>query len=224
MAITDILSKLIICQYCNKTFKTEQSLISHKCKVQEKYELGKTREGLLARQVYTYWLKKQRRKVPEYDAFINSKLFTHFYKFACFYYVNAEQQWEPYIDVMIEQKITPNNWTNHDIVQLYINARHNVSYENIVLSFIEKCLDDETYIFTFTTLSTTDLLSKIYDLTFPVTFLLMSSTFKQQVRDWSPDDVQEFDAFCVKLKVDQIMKNTDIVNSTKQTLQYFNLT
>ncbi len=223
MAINDILAKLIICQYCNKTFKTEQSLISHKCKVQEKYELGKTREGLLARQIYTYWLKQQKRKVPEYDAFINSKLFTHFYKFACSYYLNMEQSWEPFVDVMLQNKISPNNWTNTDVIQLYINQTRGQQYESFVLDFIDKCLEDDTYLLSFTTISVDELLTKIYSFNFPINFILQSNTFRQIIEQWTVEQMKEFELFCKSIQLEQIMKNQNIIKSTRLLLQHFKL-
>lgn len=221
--MNDILSKLILCEYCHKTFKTEQSLISHICKIQEKYELGKTREGLLARQVYSYWLRKQKRKVPEYDAFIRSKLFTYFYNFACFYYMNVEQNWEPYIDVMIEKKISPNNWTNEHIIQLYINNQKSIDYENFTLTFIDECLANETILPQKTLLTVDELLKEVFNNNIPITFILLSNTFKQILKNWTSDQCKEFDMFCTRINVDNIMRNSLLTKTTKETLQYFNI-
>ncbi|MCB1711951.1 MAG: hypothetical protein KDH96_05585 [Candidatus Riesia sp.] len=221
--MNDILSKLILCEYCHKTFKTEQALISHVCKVQEKYNLGKTREGLLARQVYSYWLKKQKRKVPEYDAFIRSKLFTNFYNFTCFYYLNTETNWEQYVDVMIEQKISPNNWTNEHIIHLYINNQKSIDYESFTLTFIEQCLVDDTLLSKKILLSVDELLKEIFNNNIPITFILLSSTFKHILKNWTTEQCKEFDDFCMKINVDNIMKNNLLIKTTKETLQYFNI-
>ena len=108
------------CRFCHKRFVHESRFLSHKCKQMKRDEIFRSTEGQAAWFYYQTWMKAYRRIVPNSKAFLQSKFFSSFVRFAKFVKKTHIPDVDSFIYLMKERDITPMLWTNDQVYSLYV--------------------------------------------------------------------------------------------------------
>lgn len=108
------------CTKCGQRFSLEQRYLRHRCKQMKKEELFKEPMGQSAWIHYQNWLKAYNKLAPNADAFLNSKYFNSFVRFAEFAKKTRIVDVNLFITIMKDQDISPTIWTNDQVYALYL--------------------------------------------------------------------------------------------------------
>jgi hypothetical protein len=108
------------CTFCGGGFVYEQRFINHRCKQMIRDEDFKTPIGQAAWLFYQKWMKAHRRHVPKVSAFLHSKFYNSFFKFAEFSKRTKIPDVDVFIWLMKEKDISPTIWTNDQVYVLYL--------------------------------------------------------------------------------------------------------
>ena len=108
------------CRFCHQRFIHESRFIAHHCKQMKRDETFRTTEGQAAWLYYQSWMKAYRRIVPNSKAFLQSKFFSAFVRFARFVKKTHIPDIDIFIHMMKEHDISPMLWTNDQVYTLYI--------------------------------------------------------------------------------------------------------
>jgi len=95
--------------------------MNHVCTAMRRLDELRTVTGFTAYSLYKCWLEKQRKKPPPIETYAKSTFYTAFYKFASWVHELKIPDKEKYIELMIDNNISPINWRHGDAYQLYIN-------------------------------------------------------------------------------------------------------
>lgn len=110
------------CHYCKKSFIRESSFMRHTCKEMIRQIEIRSKEGQAAYQFYIDWMKLCKYKAPSIDAFMTSRYYTSFYKFAV--HVQKIHLDGPAVTVfmrlMVERDLSPTLWVRHQCYSIYI--------------------------------------------------------------------------------------------------------
>lgn len=108
------------CEYCGTEFVLEARYMKHKCKAMERHELIRTPVGQAAWCYYQEWMKLMRKRVSTIDAFMSSKNFTTFVKFATFVVSVELPSPSLFIQIMTDKKIQPTLWCDDRMYTMYL--------------------------------------------------------------------------------------------------------
>ena len=110
------------CQHCSKTFVRETAYYNHKCKIMEKQEGLKTLTGQCAFSCFKTWFMLKKRILPGdgSKAFIESKYYASFIKFAEFIKNLNLTDTDLYIQIVVEKDLPPVMWTNDLAYRYYL--------------------------------------------------------------------------------------------------------
>lgn len=108
------------CHYCNKRFQRESSFIKHKCKQMEREEKLRTALGQAAWHYYQSWMRLQRKRVPDDRAFLKSRYYLSFNRFAEFVKKLNLPTPENFIKLMVENDYPPTLWTRDEVYAMYM--------------------------------------------------------------------------------------------------------
>jgi len=108
------------CQFCGHRFVHEDRFIKHRCKQMIRDEEFRSTEGQAAWLYYQKWMKAYRRLVPNSKAFLTSKYFNSFYRFAKFVKAAKIPDVDVFISLMKDRDISPTIWTNDQVYSLYL--------------------------------------------------------------------------------------------------------
>lgn len=108
------------CRFCGTKFQTESRFLKHRCKQMIRDEEFRTPVGQSAWLYYQNWMKAYRRQIPKASAFLHSKFYNSFVRFAKF----VKQVNLPDIDLFIwlmkEKDISPTLWVNDQVYSIYL--------------------------------------------------------------------------------------------------------
>ena len=108
------------CKFCHTKFKTEDRFMKHHCKHMQRDEDFRTVTGQAAWMYYKAWNKAQRRIVPKGRAYLKSKYFNSFMRFATFVKKMKIPDTDAFIWLMVEKDLLPTIWTNDQVYTLYL--------------------------------------------------------------------------------------------------------
>ena len=108
------------CTFCNKRFVRENNFIAHRCRQMIRDEEFRTPIGQAAWSFYQRWMKAHRRMVPRPEAFLQSKFYNSFMKFAKFAQKVQLPDPESFIWLMKEKDIPTSIWTNDQVYTEYL--------------------------------------------------------------------------------------------------------
>lgn len=108
------------CSHCGHSFVYEDRLLKHRCKPMIRKEEFQTPQGQAAYQFFQIWMKANHRLVPAAKAFIHSKFYNAFMRFAKFVKETRIPDPETYIRYMIQLDAQPKMWTNNEIYVTFI--------------------------------------------------------------------------------------------------------
>ena len=110
-----------ICHFCNKRFKGETMFMKHHCEQKRKQQELHSPIGQAAFGYYRSWMRLRGFREQSSNAFLDSKFYRAFVKFA--HLVQDANIGEPerYIQLMIESTIQPALWCSPNAYKLYQN-------------------------------------------------------------------------------------------------------
>jgi hypothetical protein len=114
------LKQRYICRFCEKSFIREDRYIAHQCKQMRRDDEVRTPTGQAAFVFYQDWMKSHRRTAPSVEAFLTSRYYNSFMKFAKYVLDVQIPDIELFIWLMREKDIPPTIWTNDTVYTLYI--------------------------------------------------------------------------------------------------------
>lgn len=109
------------CKFCNKGFVLEQRFLAHRCEEMIRDEQIRTPLGQAALSYYQLWFKQQRRMVPNTKAFVESRFYKTFIKFAEFVQYVKLPMPHVFIGLMISKKFQPSMWCMDEVYGMYLN-------------------------------------------------------------------------------------------------------
>lgn len=108
------------CKFCGARFSVEQRFINHRCKQMIRDEEFRTVDGQAAWIFYQKWMKAYRRIVPKPSAFLQSKFYNSFVRFAVFTKKVNLPDVDMFIWLMKDKDVSPTIWTNDQVYALYL--------------------------------------------------------------------------------------------------------
>jgi hypothetical protein len=111
---------LYTCKYCHTDFTHEDRYMKHKCKQMLREEELRTAIGQAAWLYYEKWMRYQRKAIPPASAFLKSRYFRSFIKFAELVKSTHMTETEPFIRLMIEKTMQPSIWCNDQVYSMYL--------------------------------------------------------------------------------------------------------
>lgn len=131
-----------ICHFCNKRFKGETMFMKHHCDQKRKQQELHSPVGQAALSFYLAWMRLRGFRTQSSSAFLESKFYRSFIKFA--HMVQDANIGEPerYIQLMVESTIQPALWCSPNAYKLYTAWFDNQQDPmDQVLSSISKLMD-----------------------------------------------------------------------------------
>ena len=108
------------CHYCNKKFKYEKCFLQHKCKMMEREEALRTPIGQAAWNYYQDWMRLQHKRVPDDRAFLKSKFYESFNRFAKFVKQADLPTPQTFMKLMIQKDYPPYMWHMNEVYVEYM--------------------------------------------------------------------------------------------------------
>lgn len=108
------------CNYCGKRYQRERAFIDHRCKQMIREEELRTLIGQAAWRFYQDWMRFQRKRVPDDRAFLNSRFYNSFMKFAKFVKQTDLPTPEKFIKLMIQENYHPPMWLIDEVYVIYL--------------------------------------------------------------------------------------------------------
>lgn len=108
------------CKHCKKKFFKEGAFIKHECTSMLRSREIQTALGQQAYGLYKVWLEKQRRKPPPPEGFIASTYYSSMIKFAQWTRETGIPDPEKYVELMINNKISPALWRRGEAYQIFL--------------------------------------------------------------------------------------------------------
>ena len=109
------------CEFCLRSFMTENGFMNHRCPEREKIEELKSPTGQAAYAYYSEWMRQQKRSVPTSDRFMNSRQYNFFMKFAAWSEKTAIPNPLQFIKVMVETGTQPVLWCRDTTFAMYLD-------------------------------------------------------------------------------------------------------
>lgn len=127
MAKTPKLSKkapTFKCGFCNKEFKREDTVLTHKCEKRERYNNRESREMREAFRMYMAFMTKHKLSISKNEEplmhFIKSKYFNDFYKFAEYILSNDILNKDQFIDNILTSGKPVYEWMTHKTLEEWV--------------------------------------------------------------------------------------------------------
>jgi hypothetical protein len=108
------------CNFCGKQFVHEERFMAHKCEQMKRAEEFRTPIGQAGWIFYQKWMKAHRRQVPRSDAFLHSKFYKPFIRFARFVKQVNMPDVDLFIWLMKEKDMSPVMWVNDQVYAIYL--------------------------------------------------------------------------------------------------------
>jgi len=161
---------------------------------------SKTLIGQMAFTYYSTWMKLYKRNTPRHEAFLISKYYNAFIKFAQYIKDMQLVDVDLFIKLMVEKDFSPHLWTNDKVYVLYIEHldRRTTPYKqaNITITTLINIADDNNIDVSnvFSVLKINEILQHIRERRLSPWILLASGKFKKYLMEQtSPEERQLFE-------------------------------
>lgn len=108
------------CTKCGQRFVHENRYLAHHCKQMKREEMFKEAIGQSAWMLYQKWMRSYGKAAPNASAFLSSKYFNSFVRFAEFVKKTRMVDVDLFIAIMKDRDIAPVLWTNDQVYALYL--------------------------------------------------------------------------------------------------------
>lgn len=186
------------CSYCHKTFVRETNFMQHRCKQMDRAEEVRTPMGQAAYSFYSKWMKAYKRTVPDVAAFLISKYYMSFIRFAKYVKSVKIADVDDFINLMKDRDISPTIWTNEQAYSIYLEYMDKTvppsKQAEITINTMFKIADsaDVDIKEVFTTLHPSDVLQLIRERRFSPWVLLHSKEFEKMMLKCSKEQRKLF--------------------------------
>lgn len=109
------------CHYCIKRFTNETIFMRHECEQKRRAKEIASPSGQAAFSLFGKWLKIRKFKEQSIDAFIDSKYYRSFHRFAQMVSAAGITKTDRYIQIMVDAGITPDLWCRDACYKMYLD-------------------------------------------------------------------------------------------------------
>ncbi|AUS02593.1 hypothetical protein NVP2275O_012 [Vibrio phage 2.275.O._10N.286.54.E11] len=114
------------CGFCNKVYKRESTLISHKCKAKTRLLAKDTRQGRIALEIWItfrdYNRIKYKKGKTKWECFMGSSEYNSFMDFAAYLIDTNIIKQDEFIEELIKQSVPIKKWSTHATRQNWIQT------------------------------------------------------------------------------------------------------
>lgn len=113
------------CEFCEKSFSRESTLMSHLCRTKRRYDSRNDSYVRLGFEAYQTWYKLSgasvnRKKEPDFDEFIRSKFYMAFVKFGRHIIATKLVNPREFIKYVITNRVKLDHWTKDSVYDSYV--------------------------------------------------------------------------------------------------------
>ena len=110
------------CHYCTRKFASENIFTRHFCEEKRRSEEIKSPLGQAAFSYFTIWMKARKHKEQKIEAFLESRYYKSFIRFASMVIAAGISNPEKYIRLMVDaSSITPDLWCREQCYKIYLD-------------------------------------------------------------------------------------------------------
>lgn len=109
------------CSYCDRRFSGEGTFMKHHCEPRRRQQELKSPIGQAALSYYRAWMHCKRFSQPGAEAFLESKFYRTFIKFAEMVQAANIAKPEKYIEIMVENDLNPTLWCRDSAYAWYLD-------------------------------------------------------------------------------------------------------
>ena len=109
------------CHYCVKRFNNENVFMRHNCEQKRRAEEIGSPSGIAAYSFFELWLRLRKFKSQSREAFMASKYYRAFLKFALMVPAAGITKPETYVKLMLDNGITPDLWCRDACYKIYLD-------------------------------------------------------------------------------------------------------
>ena len=120
--ISSTKDSLFHCHYCSKNFHSEHIFMRHVCLQKKKALQFVSPVGQAAFAFYNDWMHARKYSKQTGDAFLASRMFTSFVKFAEFVKNTDIRKPDRYLRIMVDKNIQPPLWCTDGAYKLYLES------------------------------------------------------------------------------------------------------
>lgn len=110
------------CEFCNRSFKKEVTIITHMCEKKKRWEDRDTRVSTIAYHLWNTFFEKHivvKSDKRKFRDFINNQYYGYFVRFAKYCVDNVENI-ESYFDWLIENKVKIDDWNTDTVYMKFL--------------------------------------------------------------------------------------------------------
>lgn len=108
------------CKHCGTRFTHENRFIKHHCKQMQREQMFQQPIGQAAWIFYQKWMRAYKKMAHNANAFLHSKYYNSFIRFAEFVKQVKIPDPDLFISIMRDHDISPTIWTNDQVYALYL--------------------------------------------------------------------------------------------------------
>ncbi len=211
-----------MCHFCGKRFKSETLFMKHHCEQKRRQQELHSPLGQAAFGYYRTWMRLRGFREQSSNAFLDSKSYRAFIKFAHLVVDANIGQPERYVQLMVEGQIQPPLWCSPNVYQLYINwidTQQNPIEQvqasiNVLMDIAEK--EGIDYRQVLQHIGSQRILQLINQRQLSPWFLFHSATFSELLQSVSTEEQRVFyRALNAPLWVDKLQESTSIREDIK---------
>lgn len=216
---------VFLCHYCTRRFSNEVTFMRHVCEQKKRaYEIASPM-GQAAFIHYTTWMKLRKFKAQSIDAFIASRYYRAFLRFAEMVVNAGISKPERYIQLMIDGGISPDMWHRDQCYKVYLDWMDNLEdpLEQVASSIM--CLmdlaekEEVDYKKIVEHLGAQRLLSLISQRKLSPWFLLHSQAVQTFLKGLDPEHLKNFDrAINISAWIERLQENKTVRNDIRKII------
>lgn len=213
--INEALQAKWVCHYCAQRFTKETMFMRHNCQAKKRAEESTSPVGMAAFAYYNEWMRAKKFKNQSRDAFIGSRYYRAFIKFAELMIRTGVQKPEIYIEIMVNSGLTPDLWCRSECFQMYLDWIDRVqSPMDQVLSSIDFIIKesehrDIDYTKFFSTVGTAETLALILQRKISPWFFFHSKAVQAIMQEMDAQQKQDFAQAISVLSWQEKLSNCD---------------
>lgn len=218
------------CHYCMKRFNIESAFMRHYCEQKRRAEEIRSPAGQAGMIFYNQWLKLKKFKAQEPEAFMSSKYYRSFLKFAEMVPVAGISKPDRYVQLMVDSGITPDLWCRDACYKIYLDWMDKQEDPINQVGASIMCLmdlaekDGVDYRVVLEKLGSQKILNLITQRKLSPWFLLHSSTFQKLLKSLPKDELKSFDrAINIGAWVDRLQEHQHLRADIKQIINEIEL-
>jgi hypothetical protein len=187
------------CHFCMKRFSIEAAFMRHHCEQKRRAQEIRSPAGQAGLIFYNQWLKHKKFKEQQADAFMASKYYRSFLKFAEMVPVAGISRPDRYVQLMVDAGITPDLWCRDACYKIYLDWMDKQEDPLVQVQSSIECLMDAAekegvdYRQIVSHLGSQKILSLISQRKLSPWFLLHSSSVQTMLKALPREELKAFD-------------------------------